>query len=44
MRRVDTHPTGHLVRVCVAMMVVEDEDSGDDTGGHHEHDAVEVRP
>ena len=23
-------------------MVVEDHDGGDDAGGHHEHDAVEI--
>ena len=24
------------------MVVVEDHDGGDDAGGHHEHDAVEI--
>ena len=28
--------------VCLSVMVVEDHDGGDDTGGHHEHDAVEI--
>ena len=28
--------------ISQTMVVVEDHDGGDHTGGHHEHDAVEV--
>ena len=30
--------------VGLPVVVVEDHDGCDDTAGHHEHDAVEVRP
>ena len=30
------------MRVGQPVVVVEDHDGGDDAGGHHEHDAVEV--
>jgi hypothetical protein len=39
-----TYPLRHFVNVCGSMVVVEYHDSQDDRGGHHEHDAVEVRP
>ena len=39
-----TYPVGHVVSVCLPVVVVEDHDSGDHTGGNHEHDAVEVGP
>ena len=38
----DTYPIWHFMGVGKSMMVVEDHDSGDNTRGHHEHDAVEV--
>ena len=37
-----THPVRHLMSISQTMVVVEDHDGGDHTGGHHEHDAVEV--
>ena len=40
----DPHPGGHVVGVCLSLVVVEDHDGGDHAGGHHEHDAVEVSP
>lgn len=36
------YPSGHLVGVGVAVVVVEDEDGRDDGRRNHEHDAVEV--
>ena len=39
-----TYPVGHVVSVRLPVVVVEDHDGGDHTGGHHEHDAVEVGP
>ena len=40
--RARTYPAGHLVGVCLAVVVVEDHDGGDHAARHHEHDAVEV--
>ena len=37
-----SHPFWHFVGVLLSVVVVEDEDGGDDAGGDHEHDAVEV--
>ena len=37
-----THPLRHLVCLCLPVVVVEDEDGGDNTGRHHEHDRVEI--
>ena len=36
------YPVRHFMRVGQPVVVVEDHDGGDDAGGHHEHDAVEV--
>ena len=41
---VSAHPVRHPMGVCQPVVVVEDHDGGDHTGGHHEHDAVEVGP
>ena len=40
--KLKSHPFRHLVGVLLSVVVVEDQDGGDDAGGHHEHDAVEV--
>ena len=39
-----THPGRHGVGVRLPVVIVEDHDGGDHGAGHHEHDAVEVRP
>ena len=38
------HPAGHVVRLLVPVVIVEDHDGGHHGAGHHEHDAVEVGP
>ena len=37
-----SYPIWHFVGVGESVVVVEDHDRGDDTRGHHEHDAVEI--
>ena len=39
-----TYPARHLVCICLPVVVVEDHDGGDHRAGHHEHDAVKIRP
>lgn len=39
----NTYPLRHLVNIRSPMVVIENHYSEDDRGGHHKHDAVEVR-
>ena len=31
-----------MMSMSLSVMIVEDHDGGDNTAGHHEHDAVEI--
>ena len=44
MKKFNHYPFWHLMSVRLSVMVVEDHDSGDHGAGHHEHDAVKIRP
>ena len=39
----NTYPLRHLVNIRFPMVVIENHYCEDDRGGHHKHDAVEVR-
>ena len=40
--KIPSHPGWHWLCVSKSMVVVGDHDGGDDTGAHHEHDAVDI--
>ena len=37
-----TYPSWHGMSIRLSVMIIEYHDGGDNTTGHHEHDAVEI--